>query len=43
MHVDRYVFMYVHELYMYVKNLISDLGLDLLETIHDLEHEILMS
>ena len=40
---DRYVFMYVREMYLYIKNLILDLGLEWFEMRHDLGHEILMS
>ena len=40
---DRYVFMYVREVYVYVKNLISDLGSEQFEMRNHLEREILVS
>ena len=43
MHVDRYMFMYICELYVYVKNLISDLGLEWVEMSNHLKREILVS
>jgi hypothetical protein len=43
MDVDRYVFMYVRELHVYVKSLISDLRSEWFKMRHHLEREILVS